>query len=418
MSKTAAFYLILVLAAPALLIADGDDHNSDKQMIITSAEVVDYGHTPYALRIRGRYLGEYKPIVMWGAIPVNVTEFQTLPDDWQVVTVQLPTHKPGNTNPGPGSYLVQVFRTSKQGRALEDNGNSEVFYVTIDAAGLQTKPAIGAVGPQGPAGPGGPAGPQGPKGDKGPAGATGPQGLKGDTGTAGPQGPKGDTGAAGPQGSAGPTGATGPQGLKGDTGAAGPQGPKGDTGATGPQGATGLQGPPGPAGLAGSQGPAGSNTASGRCYDNANRFVDCGNGTVTDTQTGLIWLKNPSCFSLMDYATANNQAALLRSGQCGLTDGSTAGTWRLPTQYEWSATIKASCAAQESPAISDRSGLGCHQTSPANQWATGVHADNYWTSASDSDSPTLAWFATLLYGSVLEFEKSNGSLVWPVRGGQ
>jgi hypothetical protein len=29
--------------------------------------------------------------------------------------------------------------------------------------------------------------------------------------------------------------------------------------------------------------------------DNANRYVNCGNGTVTDTVTGLIWLQNANC---------------------------------------------------------------------------------------------------------------------------
>ena len=31
------------------------------------------------------------------------------------------------------------------------------------------------------------------------------------------------------------------------------------------------------------------------CFDDANRYVDCENGTVTDTVTGLIWLKNAGC---------------------------------------------------------------------------------------------------------------------------
>ena len=114
-------------------------------------------------------------------------------------------------------------------------------------------------------------------------------------------------------------------------GAVGPQGPMGAqglTGLTGPQGAAGAAGPigpPGPTGPIGAKGPAGpaGPTAAGACADNANRFVDCGNGTVTDTQTGLIWLKNVACYTTaMDFATANHTAASLQDGQCGLTDGS------------------------------------------------------------------------------------------------
>ena len=36
----------------------------------------------------------------------------------------------------------------------------------------------------------------------------------------------------------------------------------------------------------------------GPCFDNFNRYVDCGNGTVTDTVTGLIWLQDAACTAL------------------------------------------------------------------------------------------------------------------------
>ncbi len=34
------------------------------------------------------------------------------------------------------------------------------------------------------------------------------------------------------------------------------------------------------------------------CFDASNRFVDCLNGTVTDTVTGFIWLKDADCSAL------------------------------------------------------------------------------------------------------------------------
>src|SRR5262245_62774603 len=71
------------------------------------------------------------------------------------------------------------------------------------------------------------------------------------------------------------------------------------------------------------------------CFDNANRFVNCGNGTVTDTVTGLVWLRNANCFDVKSYANANRSAANLQTGRCGLTDGSAVGDWRLPTRAEW-----------------------------------------------------------------------------------
>ena len=94
---------------------------------------------------------------------------------------------------------------------------------------------------------------------------------------------------------AGPMGPAGPQGAKGDTGNAGPQG---------------LPGAPGPGAHRDPRGradrrerpPEGPHRApwdreqrGTALFDNANRLVDCGNGTVTDTATGLIWLKNANC---------------------------------------------------------------------------------------------------------------------------
>ena len=148
-----------------------------------------------------------------------------------------------------------------------------------------------------------------------------------------------------------------------------------------------------------------------------NRLVDCGNGTVTDTQTGLIWLKNPGCFPPMDYASANNAAASLHGGQCGLTDGSVAGSWRLPTQWEWAGILKASCYAPGSPTLPDSTGFGCFDTSPLGQWATGVQAQRYWSSITAADSFGAAYFASLEWGFIDYVARTNAYLVWPVRGG-
>jgi hypothetical protein len=168
-------------------------------------------------------------------------------------------------------------------------------------------------------------------------------------------------------------GAVGPQGP------IGPMGPQGPPGPQGPQGFTGATGPAGP------QGPAGSSAAA-PCYDNVNRFVDCGNGAIADTFTGLLWLKNPGCFpSPADYATANNEATALASGQCGLSDGSAAGSWRLPTNDEWKALEG---SVTESFRLPDRIGTGWYFAPGADQWATGVQtsiSNCYWSSSIVAD---------------------------------
>ena len=60
-----------------------------------------------------------------------------------------------------------------------------------------------------------------------------------------------------------------------------------------------------------------------------NRYIDCGNGTVTDTVGGLIWLADANCFGSQNWANANTLAVALANGQCGLSDGSAAGGCRL-----------------------------------------------------------------------------------------
>ncbi len=70
------------------------------------------------------------------------------------------------------------------------------------------------------------------------------------------------------------------------------------------------------------------------------RFIDNKDGTVTDRLTGLIWLRNTNCFGMMDWEDAILAAKSLKDGSCGpdpaliLSDGSSAGDWRLPTMRE------------------------------------------------------------------------------------
>jgi hypothetical protein len=60
---------------------------------------------------------------------------------------------------------------------------------------------------------------------------------------------------------------------------------------------------------------------------------DNGNGTVADTVTGLIWMKQANCIN-QTWASAITTISTLASGQCGLTDDSTAGSWRMPNRHE------------------------------------------------------------------------------------
>jgi hypothetical protein len=103
-----------------------------------------------------------------------------------------------------------------------------------------------------------------------------------------------------------------------------------------------------------------------------NRFVDLGDGTVRDKSSGLIWLKNANCYGPNSWKNAMDKVAALHTGECGLTDGSSKGDWRLPTKEEWEASVVRSHGSQ-SDAFSN------------------VQYGGYWSSTPDVGDTDLAW---------------------------
>ena len=203
--------------------------------------------------------------------------------------------------------------------------------------------------------------------------------------------------------------------------AAGPQGPQGPEGPQGPQGPEGPQGVPGTPGANGRDGVDGTNAtrAAGPCFA-ATRYIDCGNGTVTDSVTGLIWLKQVNCLPDATYVDANIAAAGLQSGDCGLTDGSSAGDWRLPTADEWRATLEVAIslgctvANGTAPTLTDTRGLQCASASTFGTMFVGVRPIWY-ASSNTFPASTQAAFALLDAGTVTALGFGNIVGVWPVR---
>ena len=131
------------------------------------------------------------------------------------------------------------------------------------------------------------------------------------------------------------------------------------------------------------------------------RFTDNDDGTVRDNLTGLIWLKNANCFNTRTWTDGMSDANLLADGDCGLTDGSVAGDWRVPNLKELMSLL-------------DYSQVDLML--PAGHPFTAVEPDDYWTSTTIATSvKNSAWYVELDLGKSFNDLKDGLNYVWPVR---
>ena len=121
------------------------------------------------------------------------------------------------------------------------------------------------------------------------------------------------------------------------------------------------------------------------------RYVDNGDGTISDYATGLIGLKNANCFGKRKWRGAMSVVSRLSHGSCGLTDGSRPGHWRLPIK-------------DELPTLFSWTGSGAFSRARAYIYWSGVSYD-----------AKNAWYVHLNLGDVGIFDKLSGYYVWPVR---
>lgn len=165
--------------------------------------------------------------------------------------------------------------------------------------------------------------------------------------------------------------------------------------------------------------------ADGPCYpssadsDRDHRIVDCGNGTVTDMVTGAVWLPDAACAGPLDWWDAHEFARKLEDGQCGLSDRSQAGDWRLPTLWEVEELVRdardrmactgtppCDVAPGNAPALPNGPGDQCLVAGPGS-W-TGVTADAVvWTGTTVESDPTKAFVVSLCTGMPAAAPKST-----------
>ena len=140
------------------------------------------------------------------------------------------------------------------------------------------------------------------------------------------------------------------------------------------------------------------------------RFVDMGDGTVLDNTYSIRWLKNANCEAVgnPNWDEAMARAGVLASGMCGLTDGSVAGTWRLPNRNElFYMSYPETSSAQRNAAFTNF-------RDPAKYW---TNATYYYGDCGFIECSDFAWQLDLTTGKELYDSKSSMFGFWPVRNG-
>ena len=137
------------------------------------------------------------------------------------------------------------------------------------------------------------------------------------------------------------------------------------------------------------------------------RFTDNGNGTVADNLTGFTWLQDLGCFGDRSWEEALSDSAALADGTCSLTDGSSAGDWRLPNGREILSTISHERTRPALPTGHPFTNVPPH-----------FNYNYFWSSSSWAQIPSWAWYESLADDGQLAFgDKVALRKVWPVRDG-
>ena len=136
------------------------------------------------------------------------------------------------------------------------------------------------------------------------------------------------------------------------------------------------------------------------------RFTDHGDGTITDNLTGLMWLKDGSCFDFMSWqsvidtiADFNNDASTYNCADYTATYSD----WRLPNINELVSLLKSVAGDHET-----------YLTWLNEQGFTNVRP-GYYSSTTNAHKTTTAWMVQL-YGIMHSFSKAHGASGWAVRG--
>jgi len=147
----------------------------------------------------------------------------------------------------------------------------------------------------------------------------------------------------------------------------------------------------------------------------AGAYTDNGDGTITDTRTGLVWEKLSDDDTIHDKDTAytwldafSTKVAMLNADSfAGFTD------WRVPNVNELQSLVDYGAAY---PAIDAAFNTNCAATCTVSTCSC-TQSGAYWSSSTYEDIPSIAWVVYFHDGYAVGYLKANNGYVRAVRGG-
>ena len=148
----------------------------------------------------------------------------------------------------------------------------------------------------------------------------------------------------------------------------------------------------------------------------ARAYTDNGDGTITDTKTGLMWEKLSDDGSLHDkdnYYTWDNAFAVKVAGLNG--GGGFAGhaDWRVPNVNELQSLVSYGAV---NPAVSPAFNTACAASCTVTTCSC-TQSSYYWLATTSQDNPSYAWIVDFDTGFVYAYPKTANDYVRGVRGG-
>lgn len=131
------------------------------------------------------------------------------------------------------------------------------------------------------------------------------------------------------------------------------------------------------------------------------RFTNNGDGTVTDNLTRSVWLEDANCFGEQSWIDALDLSNDLKAGDCGLTDGSVKGDWRLPNRNELLSLVDIE--------------TGDVHMADVTAFRNVIGSSYHTSSTMEYNYPAVSYDVSMAFGTSCMMGKNEFFYVWPVR---